>query len=150
MIPKYCNSESPTQHAFYIAGIFLQITPNQTPVTSLDSVTEQQWWDVMRSAWNKPPYDIDDARHFNPLPVLVGGTKKYMHIASKSDLKLLIGSVDEFLESLEPKMQLQKMGLALRLEVGPEMGGLEQGEGIIIAVKELRTVASNMLESFGQ
>ncbi|KAG1818368.1 hypothetical protein EV424DRAFT_968036 [Suillus variegatus] len=149
IIPKYCNSESPTQHAFYIAGILLQITPKQTSLTSLDSVTEQQWWDVMRSAWNKPPYNIDDARYFDPLLVLVDGTKKYMQIASKSDLKLLIRSVDEFLESLEPKMQLQKMGLALRLEVGSEMRGLEQGEGIIVAVKELRAVASNMLESFG-
>jgi hypothetical protein len=32
----------------------------------------------------------------------------------------------------------------------PEMEGLEQEEGDIIAVKELRTAASNMLESFGQ
>ncbi|KAG2054241.1 hypothetical protein BDR06DRAFT_1007916 [Suillus hirtellus] len=105
------------QHAFYIAGILLQITSKQTPVTLLDSVMEQQRWDV----WNKPPYDIDsDACYFDPL-VLVDDTKKYMQIALKSDLKLLIKSVDEFLKSLELKMQLQKMGLALRLEMGPEM-----------------------------
>ncbi|KAG1859568.1 hypothetical protein DFJ58DRAFT_780199 [Suillus subalutaceus] len=156
MIPEYCVSESPTHHAFYIAGIFLRITPEQKSDTSLDSVTGQQWWDVMTSAWNSVPYDIDNPRGFELLPVLVDGTKKYMEIASKSDLEGLIGKVDRFLERLEEELQWKRrwQEMRLRLEMGPEMGlemqGLEQGEGIIIAVKELRTAASNMLESFGQ
>jgi hypothetical protein len=166
MIPGYCNSESPTDHAFYIAGIFLRITPEHQSVTLLDSVTEQQWWDVMRSAWIRCLDGILDTRDFELLPVLVDGTKKYMQIASKSDLEKLIGSVDEFLESLEREMQwkrqLQEMCLRtgpemrsemrseMGLEMQPEMQSVEQIEEIAIAVKELRTAASNMLESFGQ
>jgi len=34
--------------------------------------------------------------------------------------------------------------------MGQEMQDSEQVEGIIITAKDLRTVASNMLESFGQ
>ncbi|KAG1843833.1 hypothetical protein C8R48DRAFT_736171, partial [Suillus tomentosus] len=149
MIPRYCNSESPTQHAFYIAGILVQIIPEQTSITSLDSVTEQQWWDVMRSAWNHPPYNIDNAR-YSKLLLLVDGTKKHMQIASKSDLEQLIRSVDVFLKSLERSMQLQKMRLESGLEMTPDMPSLEQGEGIIIAVKEVRNATSNMLESLDQ
>jgi hypothetical protein len=162
MIPDYCNSESPTDHAFYIAGIFLRITPEHQSVTSLDSVTEQQWWDVMRSVWIQRPYNILGTRDFELLPVLVDSTKKYMQITSKSDLEKLIGRVDQFLEILEGDMQRKRqlqemrlrMGPEMRLEMGlemqPEMQSLEQIEGIVIAVKELRTAASNMLESFGQ
>jgi len=162
MIPGYCNSESPTEHAVYIAGIFLRITPEHQSVTLLDSVTEQQWWEVMRSAWIQLPYDILNTRDFELLPVLVDGTKKYMQIASKSDLEKLIGRVDRFLEILEGDMQRKRqlqemrlrmgpeMRLEMRLEMQPEMQSLEQTEGIVIAVKELRTAASNMLESFGQ
>ncbi|KAG2106130.1 hypothetical protein BD769DRAFT_1504076 [Suillus cothurnatus] len=134
MILGYCNSESHTGHAFYIAGIFLRITPEHQSVTSLDSVTEQQWWDVMRSL----------------LPVLVDSTKKYMQISSKSDLEKLIRCVDEFLERLEENMQWNRRWQEMGLEMGPEMQSLEQMEGVAIAVKELRTAASNMLESFGQ
>ncbi|KAG2036035.1 hypothetical protein BDR03DRAFT_961126 [Suillus americanus] len=52
MIPEYCKSESYNRHAFYIAGILLRIAPEQTSDTLplLGSVTEQQWWDVMRSS----------------------------------------------------------------------------------------------------
>jgi hypothetical protein len=166
MIPDYCHSESYTEHAFYIASIFLRITPEQKSITSLDSVRKEQWWDVTRSAWNNVPYDIHNTRDFELLPVLVDGTKKYMQIASKSDLEKLIGSVDEFLESLEREMQwkrqLQEMCLRtgpemrsemrseMGLEMQPEMQSVEQIEEIAIAVKELRTAASNMLESFGQ
>ncbi|KAG2137416.1 uncharacterized protein EDB93DRAFT_1167427 [Suillus bovinus] len=124
MIPEYCQSEYPNQHAFYIAGILLQITPEQASDTSLDSVTEQQWWDVMRYAWKNSPYDFGNTRYFEIL-VLVDGTKKYMQNASKSDLEQLVGRLDFVLEYVE------------------EMQRSEQ-------VKELRTVASNMLESFGQ
>ncbi|KIK44210.1 hypothetical protein CY34DRAFT_11222 [Suillus luteus UH-Slu-Lm8-n1] len=154
MIPKYCIPASYGEHAFYIAGILLQIVPEQTSDTSLDSVTEQQWWDVVRSAWGYIPYDIYNTCGFELLFVLVDGTKKYMYIASKTDLEQLIGSVDDLLEIVEQKIQTkrrwQEMGLEMGLEMGPEMEGLEQGEGVAIAMKELRTVASNMLESFGQ
>ncbi|KAG2097045.1 uncharacterized protein F5147DRAFT_374033 [Suillus discolor] len=94
MISKYCNSEVPTPHPFYIASILLQITPTQTSITLLDSVTEQQWWDVMRSVWKYSPYNIDNARDFKLHLVLLDGTKKYMQIASKSDLEQLIPNVD--------------------------------------------------------
>jgi hypothetical protein len=150
MIPNYCNSESPTCHAFYIAGIFLRITPEHQSVTLLDSVTEQQWWDVMRSAWIRLPYDILGTRSFELLPVLVDSTKKYMQIASKSDLEELIERVDRFLERLEGDMQRNRRWQEMGLEMDPEMQSLEQMEGVAIAVKELRTAASNMLESFGQ
>ncbi|KAG1844261.1 hypothetical protein C8R48DRAFT_837693 [Suillus tomentosus] len=136
MIPRYCNSESPTQHAFYIACILLQIIPEQTSIATLDSVAEQQWRDVMRSAWDDPPNVINNACY---LLVLVDGTKKYMQIASKSDLEQLIRNVDEFVETLERNVQ-EEMGL--------EIQDSEQVEEIIIAAKELRTAASKMLERF--
>ncbi|KAG1902293.1 uncharacterized protein F5891DRAFT_1023297, partial [Suillus fuscotomentosus] len=88
MIPQYCNA-SYYGHPFFVAGILLQITPEQTSVTSLDSVTEQQWWDVTRSAWGYSVH-TDDTRYLKLLLVLVDGTKKYMQIASKSDLEQLI------------------------------------------------------------
>jgi hypothetical protein len=150
MIPDYCHSESYTEHAFYIAGIFLRITPEHQSVTLLDSVTEQQWWDMMRSAWIRLPYDILGKRDLELLPVLVDSTKKYMQIASKSDLEELIERVDRFLERLEGDMQRNRRWQEMGLEMDPEMQSLEQMEGVAIAVKELRTAASNMLESFGQ
>jgi hypothetical protein len=116
----------------------------------------------MRSAWIRLPYDILGTRDFELLPVLVDDTKKYMQIASKSDLVWLIGRVDRFLERLEGEMQLKRrlqemrlrmgpeMRLEMRLEMRPEMQSVERIEEIAIAVKELRTAASNMLESFGQ
>ncbi|KAG2151286.1 uncharacterized protein EDB93DRAFT_1140492, partial [Suillus bovinus] len=149
MIPEYCQSEYPNQHAFYIAGILLQITPEQASDTSLDSFTEQQWWDVMRCAWSDPPFDLDNARYFKFL-VLVDGTKKYMQNASKSDLEQLVGSLERFLEGLERDMQWKRQLRELHGEMGPDTQSLEQAEGTAIAAKELRTAASNMLESFGQ
>ncbi|KAG2046851.1 hypothetical protein BDR06DRAFT_148752 [Suillus hirtellus] len=131
MLPEYYDSGYSAQ-IFYIAGILLQIAPEQTSATSLSFVTEQQWWDLMSSAWNWIPDDFYNTR----LLALVDGTKKYMQIASKSDLEPFIWNVNRFLERLE--------------EMGLEMQGLEQGEGIAVAVKELRTAASNMLESFDQ
>ncbi|KAG1808765.1 hypothetical protein EV424DRAFT_195984 [Suillus variegatus] len=38
-------------HAFYLAGIFLRIAPEQSSVAFLNSITERQWWDIMRKAW---------------------------------------------------------------------------------------------------
>ncbi|KAG2091859.1 uncharacterized protein F5147DRAFT_723141, partial [Suillus discolor] len=86
MIPKCCNSEDYSQHAFCIAGILLRIAPGQTSHKSLDSVTEQQWWDVMRCAWYYLPYIIRETRD-SELLVFVERTKKYMQIASKSSLE---------------------------------------------------------------
>ncbi|KAG1893208.1 uncharacterized protein F5891DRAFT_1067642 [Suillus fuscotomentosus] len=144
MIPQYCKSRY-YGHAFFVAGILLQITPEQTSDTSLDSVTEQQWWDVMRSAWGYSVH-TDDTRYLKLLLVLVDGTKKYMQIASKSDLEQLIENVDQFIEELEGDIR-QKRQLH---EIGQEIQDSEQGEGVIAAAKELRTAASNMVESFGQ
>ncbi|KAG1820663.1 hypothetical protein EV424DRAFT_1347163 [Suillus variegatus] len=142
MIPKYCNSEYYSQHAFCIAGILLRIAPEQTSDTSLDSVTEQQWWDMMRCVWYYLPYIIRETRD-SKLLVFVDRTKKYMQIASKSSLEIqnLIGKVDDVLKSMEPEIPP---------EVGLNMQGLEQAEGFTIAVKDLRTVASNMLDSVVQ
>ncbi|KAG2091648.1 uncharacterized protein F5147DRAFT_723278 [Suillus discolor] len=131
MIPKYCNSEYYSQHAFYIAGILLQIAPEQSSDTSLDSVTEQQWWDVMRCAWYYLPYTIRRA-HDPEILVFVERTKKYMQIASKSDIENLIGKVDDVLDSMEPEM-------------GLNMQDLEEGGAVTIAVKKLRDTARNML-----
>ncbi|KAG2140830.1 hypothetical protein BD769DRAFT_1428954 [Suillus cothurnatus] len=144
MIPEYCVSKSSDAHAFYIAGILLRIASEQTSDTTLSSVTEQQWWDVMRCAWNSPFYGIYPDLTF---VVLVDGTKKWMHIASKSDLEQLVGNVDQFLEYLEGIKQEQRKLQGMR----PEMQVLEQQERIVIAnVTELRTAANNMLESFDQ
>ncbi|KAG2053819.1 hypothetical protein BDR06DRAFT_956224 [Suillus hirtellus] len=107
---------------------------------------EQQWWDVMRSTWKYSLYNIFDTHSFKPLLVLMDGTKQYMQIASRSDLEQLITKVDYMVEELEGHIQ-EKRRLQ---EMGQEMQDLEQGEGIIITVKELRSAASNMLESFGQ
>jgi hypothetical protein len=148
MIPDYCKFKSYTNHAFYIAGIFLRITPKLKSVTSLDSVTKEQWWDVMRSAWNY--YDIRNTCDFECLLVHVDGTKKYMQIASRSDLERLIRSVDEFLEELQEEMQRKRRWQEMGLEIEPEIQSLDQIEGIAIAVKELRTAAGDVLGSFGQ
>ncbi|KAG2130550.1 hypothetical protein BD769DRAFT_1452937 [Suillus cothurnatus] len=143
MIPDYCKFKSYTNHAFYIAGIFLRITPKLKSVTSLDSVTKEQWWDVMRSAWNY--YDIRNTCDFECLLVHVDGTKKYMQIASRSDLERLIRSVDEFLEELQEEMQRKRRWQEMGLEIEPEIQSLDQIEGIAIAVKELRTAAGDVL-----
>jgi hypothetical protein len=52
----------------------------------------------MRSAWNSYFYRI--YWDLNLLLSLVDGTKKCMHIASKSDLEQLIRNVDWFLENV--------------------------------------------------
>ncbi|KIK35104.1 hypothetical protein CY34DRAFT_812417, partial [Suillus luteus UH-Slu-Lm8-n1] len=88
-------------HAFYLAGILLQITPEQLSVTPLDSIVEQQWWDVICTAWPHASSIIEDDVHcFEFLPVLVKGTRNYMHIASKPSLKWLIRDVDGVLNTL--------------------------------------------------
>jgi hypothetical protein len=119
------------QHSFYLAGIFLRIAPERLSVTPLDSITEQQWWDMMRSAWFWAYDSIDDIHCFEFLSVLVEGTKRHMQIDSDYDLERLISNVDCTLDVLERR-------------------DLKQGEGererVTVAVKELRAVASDMLE----
>ncbi|KAG2146359.1 hypothetical protein DEU56DRAFT_172050 [Suillus clintonianus] len=119
-------------HEFYLAGILLRIVPEQLSPTSLNSITDRQWWVMMSSAWRHARI-IDDIHYFEFLPDLVEGTKKYMEIASKSDLKDLIRYVDYTLTTLEERDSEQR-----------EQG--EQGEGVAVAVKEFRTVASDMLD----
>ncbi|KAG2135288.1 hypothetical protein DEU56DRAFT_807534 [Suillus clintonianus] len=120
-------------HAFYLAGILLHIASEQRSPMSLDSITEQQWWEVMRSAWMHAYDQIDDMRCIEFLPKLVEGTKRCMQVAAKFDLEQFIRHVGYTLDTLERRDS----------ELG-EQG--KQGEGVAIAVKELRTVASDMLE----
>lgn len=129
MIAECC--ESSLEHPFYIAGILLQIAPEQMSATSFASITDQQGWKMLRSAWSHVCHIIDDIHCFELLPVLAEGAKKYMQIASKSDLERLVKNVDRVLETLERR-------------------GSEQGGRVVDAVKELRTVASDKLKSFGQ
>ncbi|KAG1723952.1 hypothetical protein EDB19DRAFT_1834407 [Suillus lakei] len=78
-------------------------------------------------------------------------TKKYMQTTSKSDLEQLISNVDRVLEGLEMRQEMRQQEMRwqeMELELGLEMQSLEQGEGITIVVKELRTVARSMLENF--
>ncbi|KAG2116799.1 hypothetical protein DEU56DRAFT_839853 [Suillus clintonianus] len=117
-------------HVIYLAGILLQIAPEQWSATSLDSITEREWWELMSSAWRYAYRVIGDIHCFEFLPVLVEGTKKYMRVASAFDLGQLIRDVDGTLETLE--------------RLYSEQG--EQREGVAVAVKEFRTVASDMLE----
>ncbi|KAG2135666.1 hypothetical protein BD769DRAFT_1441448 [Suillus cothurnatus] len=122
MITVCC--ESYAMHTFYLAGIFLRMTSEQ--VSSFSSITEQQWWDMMRKAW--PAFlIIDSTRCVKLLPVLVEGTKKYMYIASKSDLEVLIEQVDNLIGEVEMRDLL------------------EQIEGVEVAVQELRGMANDML-----
>ncbi|KAG2105847.1 uncharacterized protein F5147DRAFT_702191 [Suillus discolor] len=116
-------------HAFYLAGILLRIAPEQSSVAILNSITGQQWWDTISNAWFHAPYIVNDIHCFEFLPDLVEGTKRYMHTAKELDLKSFIVYVDRVLNA-------------------PEMRDAQQGEGesVAIAVKELRTAASDMLE----
>lgn len=69
-------------HDFYLAGIFLRTTPEELSDTSLSSITEQLWWDIMRNAWNSAFLTIDNANCVECLPVLVKRTDKYMLTSS--------------------------------------------------------------------
>ncbi|KAG1751013.1 hypothetical protein EDD22DRAFT_251856 [Suillus occidentalis] len=121
MIEKY---KSYTSHTFYLTRIFLQIAPEQLSVTSLDSITEQQWWSMTWMAWSYAFYMYNDTHYVEFLPVLVEATKRYMQIAVEHELEELIRFVDCVLGRRDS----------------------EQGEDVAVAVKELRTVASDMLE----
>ncbi|KAG2138621.1 uncharacterized protein EDB93DRAFT_719351 [Suillus bovinus] len=126
MITMCCRYE---EHAFYLAEIFLQIAPEQLSVTTLDSVTEQQWWDMLSTAWFIAPRMMTVFNDIKLLLALVESTKKYIQIAPTYDLDALIGNVDRVIQVLEEKIS--------------EQG---EGEGIAVAVKELGTIASDMLE----
>ncbi|KAG0698837.1 hypothetical protein DFH29DRAFT_1016976 [Suillus ampliporus] len=130
MIARCCECR---RHPFYLAGIFLRIAPEQSSVPSLESITEQQWWEVMLNAWCYASNIIEGDIHcVEFLPILVEGTKKYMEIASKSDLERLIEGVNKVLNRLEKR-------------------GSDHGEGAAVtAVKELRTVAGDKLGIFSQ
>ncbi|KAG2068846.1 hypothetical protein BDR04DRAFT_1102593 [Suillus decipiens] len=129
MITLYCNTS--ILHAFYLTGILLRIAPEQLSATSLDSITEQQWWDLISRAWLSPSdILIDDVHCLEFLPVLVEGTKRHMQIAPEYGLEGLIRNVDDILKALERRDSEQGVG-----------------EGVVIALKELRTIASDtMLE----
>jgi hypothetical protein len=127
MIAEYCKSYTP--HSFYLSGILLRSASGQLSVASLDVITEQQWWDMMRSAWHYANSLMDDIHCFEFLPVLVEDTKKHMQNASKDELKELVEYVDNTLGALEWRH-------------------LEQGEGgcVVVAVKEFRIVVSDMFK----
>jgi hypothetical protein len=139
IVSKFCNfnmytsfmSDALQPHPFYLAGIFLRTTSEEVSVTSLSSITEQQWWDMMRKAWYSAFLTINKTRCVEFLPVLVEGTKKYMHIASESELILLINDVDDLIVSVERQYSL------------------EHGEGIA-AMKVLSVVANDMLAKFSR
>ncbi|KAG2044089.1 hypothetical protein BDR03DRAFT_940732 [Suillus americanus] len=118
-------------HAFYLVGIFLRMTSELVSATSLSSITEQQWWDMTRTALGYCAYvGIPDTHDVEFLSVLVEGTKKCMGVASKSDLEWLIRDVDNLIERLKGQ------------------GLLEHREGDAVAMKELRRSAKGMLDNF--
>jgi hypothetical protein len=119
-------------HAFYLVGILLRTAPERLSIASLDGVTEQQWWDVMRSAWRSARYVIDDRHCFEFLPVLVEGTKRHMHNASKNDLEWLIGYVDGVLKASEKRDSKQG-----------------EDECIVVAVKEFSDMLKKSVNSEG-
>ncbi|KAG1859533.1 hypothetical protein DFJ58DRAFT_780110 [Suillus subalutaceus] len=127
MVGEYCKSYS--LRPFYLSGILLRIPSEQLSVTSLDAITAQQWWDMMRHAWYYADSEIDDIHCFEFLPVLVEGTKRYMQIASEGHFKYLVSYVDDVLRALRRR--------------DSEQG---EGEGVVVAVEELRAVASDMRE----
>jgi hypothetical protein len=125
MIAKCC--ESYRVHAFYLVGIFLRMTSEEVSVPSLSSITERQWWDMMRKAWFHAYRTIDDTRCVELLPVLVEGTKKYIHIASKPELEQLVDDVDDLIRRVECR------------------DVLEHRERVVVAMKELSGVANDTL-----
>ncbi|KAG1840810.1 hypothetical protein DFJ58DRAFT_809659 [Suillus subalutaceus] len=126
MVGKYCESSS--LHPFYLSGVLLRIAPEQLSITPFDAITEQQWRDMMIMAWYRADSGIviDDKHCFEFLPVLVEGTKRHMQIASEDDLRRVVNYVGDVLDAR-----------------GSEQG---EGESVVVAMKELRTVASDMRE----
>ncbi|KAG1768959.1 hypothetical protein EDD22DRAFT_870143 [Suillus occidentalis] len=98
MIAVCCESNGP--YAFYLTGIFLRLASEEMPVSLLRSITEQQWWDMMGNAWYLM---IDNPQVVKLLPILVEGTKKYMHMASKLELEWLLRDVNDHIGRLEKR-----------------------------------------------
>jgi len=103
------------------------MTSEEASVTSLSSITERQWWDMMGRACFVAESAIDNTHCVEFLPELVEGTKKYMHIASRFQLERLIDNVDRLIERVE------------------RQGLLEHRERATIAMKELSVAANDML-----
>ncbi|KAG1745039.1 uncharacterized protein EDB91DRAFT_1122229, partial [Suillus paluster] len=120
MIAWYCKPYQ--SHTFYLAGIFLRIASEQASVTPLASITEQQWWEVIRWAWDSAYGTTGDMHCFEFLPILVEGTKKHIEIAAKSDLEQLLEALDDLLRRSK------------------------QREGVLVVVRGLRAVARERLE----
>ncbi|KAG2133327.1 hypothetical protein DEU56DRAFT_811085, partial [Suillus clintonianus] len=89
-----CCQLSPRRQIYNIVGVLLRTTPEQVPMLLLESITEEQWWGMIRRAWTEIYRygEVKDAEEL--LPVLVEGTKKYMHIAYTPDLQRLSEDVD--------------------------------------------------------
>jgi hypothetical protein len=119
-------------HAFYLAGIFLRTTSEEVSVTPLSSITEQQWWDMMRRAWYSAFLTIDNTRCVEFLPVLVEGTKKYIHIAPKTTLwQIEVMHLIRDLDDLITRVECRDV--------------LEHRERVVVALKELSGVAIDTL-----
>ncbi|KAG2133305.1 hypothetical protein DEU56DRAFT_981542 [Suillus clintonianus] len=132
MSKGYDQSSPIMDHHCHLAGILLRIPSEQVSVTSLGSITDEQWWDMIKIAWTKmySIYCLKDVDTDELLLVLVKGTKKYMQVASKPDLEQLIKEVDDV------------VGRAKRRE--SEYTNIGD-------VKELGTVARDMVrQKFGQ
>jgi hypothetical protein len=124
----YCTSLC-MSHAFYLSGILLRIAPEQLSVASLNVITEQQWWDMLRMAWDYAFYRTDYCFKF--LPALVEGTKRHMQIAFEFELDGLYLAVDRVLMALNERYS-------------------EQGEGeyVVFAVKEFSDMLGSRPRSY--
>jgi hypothetical protein len=125
-----CCSLSWGSHAFYLVGIFLRMTSEEVSNASLRSITEQQWWDMMRKAWYSAFLTIGNIHCVEFLPVLVEGTKKYMHISSKPELEQLIKDVDDLIRRVDSQDLL------------------EHRERVVVAMKEMSDVSNDTLAKF--
>ncbi|KAG2064734.1 hypothetical protein BDR04DRAFT_232354 [Suillus decipiens] len=110
MIAICCNLDD--WHAYFLVGFFCQMTSEEVSATSLSSITEQQWWDMIRLAWNLARYTTDDTHGVEFLLVLVERTKKHMRFTSIYYLEQLIYNVDAVIGELEKCLLEQKEAVA--------------------------------------
>ncbi|KAG2753795.1 hypothetical protein P692DRAFT_20828795, partial [Suillus brevipes Sb2] len=61
----------------------------------------------MRRAWYSAFLTIDNTRCVEFLPVLVEGTKKYIHIAPEAELEQLIRDLDDLITRVERRDVLE-------------------------------------------
>jgi len=95
-------SKIPSTCLFYLAGILLHVAP-QCPSASYFEVTNAQWWDLMRGAWNA--FDDYDRLQGGDevLAALVTGTEMsipHHPSLSKEDLKSFEESLGKALDKL--------------------------------------------------